>query len=304
MVIQWPGAQQHHHPLEVDTEEMSRTPSTDDSKSSGATSSSTSARPTPTAPAPTARPSTSKMRRDRTVIYVNMVVLDATDAIDRQLQLDFKDVPRPLHKVAAKLATTWATPERVAEVMAVEVPKNLVAKMAAKGMTAVAEAIFWEGPYVVLQIQVHSVSTTAMVEAQSKDFYDEDTGELEEGAHMNEAWATRLSCCVQRILQLLGVRTQQSLENDYFPRLIQYNIDKIMDECIAEKLEKKRVKAITKVLPESKQARYFFETLQEVREAQNKPFTNFAEMFQQMPAEEKSELLGITHVTKVEKKVV
>mmetsp|Transcript_11684 Transcript_11684/g.22387 ORF Transcript_11684/g.22387 Transcript_11684/m.22387 type:complete len:268 (+) Transcript_11684:122-925(+) len=219
----------------------------------------------------------SLMRPDRKVIYVNLVVLDATDAIDQQLQREFKDIPKPLHNVACGLAAAWATPERVAEAMAIDVPKNLVAKMADKGLTTVAETTFIEGPFLVVQVQILSVSPAAMVEAQSKDFYDE-FGDLEEKAHMSQALALRLKHCIQSVLDWFGVKNKKSLESDYLPRLIQSKMESIMDEAVAGKLKQRGLHAISKVLIQEKQARYFFDTLRQVREA-HRPFANITGAF-------------------------
>ena len=225
----------------------------------------------------TTTPAKSLMRPDRKVIYVNLVVVDATDAIDQQLQREFKDMPKPIHDVAAGLAAAWATPERVAEALTIDLPKDLVAKMASKGLTAVAETTFWEGPYLVVQLQILSVSPAAMVEAQSKDFYDE-FGDLEEEAHMSQALALRLKGCIQSVLSWFGMRTQKSLESDYLPMLIQSKMENIMDEALAGKLRKRGLHAVSKVLIEEKQARFFFDTLRQVRGAY-RPFANFSRSF-------------------------
>lgn len=238
------------------------------------------------------------MRPDRKVIYVNLVVLDAADAIGQQLQLEFKDMPSALHDVAAGLAAAWATPECVAEALTAEVPKHLVAKMASKGVTAVAETTFWEGPYLVVQCQILSVSPAAMVEAQSVNFYDE-FGDLEEEAHMSQALALRLKSCIQRILSWFGMKTQTSLEGDYLPRLIQSKMEAVMDEALETKLKRRGLHAISKVLIQERQARYFFDILRRVRAA-HRPLTNFAETFALAAHEKDQQKL----VDEVEKKVV
>lgn len=217
------------------------------------------------------------MRPDRKVIYVNLVVMDAADAIDQQLQREFKDIPKPLHDVAAGLAAAWATPDRVAEALTTELPKHLVAKMTSKGLTAVAETAFWEGPYVVVEVQIHSVSPAAMVEAQSKDFYDE-FGDLEEEAHMSQALALRIKHCIQTFLSWFKIGTQKSLEDDYLPKLIESKMESIMDEAVAGKLKRRGLHAVSKVLIQEKQARYFYDTLRQVRQA-HRPFANFTGPF-------------------------
>lgn len=280
-------------------------PSENDSLTSNSTATTSGTTPSTTpAPLPSGTPASStptassQMRPNRKVIYVNMVVLDATDAIDRQLQRDFKDIPKPLRATAAKLATTWATPERVAEALSTELPKHLVNKMASKGLTAVAETAFWEGPYVVAQVQILSVSPAAMVEAQSKDFYDE-YGDLEEEATLSQAWALRIKSCIQRVLSWMGMSTQKTLEGDYLPWLIESKMQGIMDEAVAGKLQRVGLHAVSRVLTEEKQARYFFETLRQVREAY-RPFSDFVGAFTMNQQQREV----IDHLHPGEKKVV
>ena len=216
---------------------------------------------------------------DRPVCFVNLVVLDATLAIDQQLQREFKDIPKPIHQVAAKLATTaWANPERVAEVLQTELPKDLMKKLDAHGITAVAETTFWEGPYLVVQLQVQSVDAAALVEARSKTFYDE-WGDVEEEAHMSRTMALRLKSCLQFLLSCLGIRIQSFLQNNFLPYLVQLPLERALDKSIAAKLQRRGFHASSKVLSQRNQARYFFETLHEVRQAY-RPFCNFVETFE------------------------
>ena len=207
----------------------------------------------------------SLIRPDRKVIFINLVVLDASNAIDQQLSLKLKGVCQPLVKLATKAATAMATPERVAAALSAELPKKLVEKMATKGLTAAAELAFLEGPYVVLQMQILSVSPEAMIEAQAQDFYDDDTGELEEKAKLSADWAERLQQFLRQFWNLIGGHRQKSLQEEYLPTLIQSKMETVMGEVVAGKLESKGLEAISTVLPETKQARYFFSTLQELR---------------------------------------
>lgn len=130
----------------------------------------------------------SVIREDRKVIFINLTILDASSLIDQKLSIKLKGAPKPLAKMATKAATTVATPERVAQMLAREMPKKLVEKMASKGMTAAAESGFLEGPYVVVQqLQIQSVNPEVLVEAQTKDVYDED-GELEKRPRWTTIW--------------------------------------------------------------------------------------------------------------------
>jgi hypothetical protein len=209
----------------------------------------------------------SLLRADRKVLYINLIVLDASDAIEGKLSrsLDAKGVPKPLQKVAAKLATTLATPDKVAALLGNELPKKLVSKLADKGLTAVAEAAFQEGPYIVLHLQLQQADTKVMIQAQTTDVYDEDDGSLESAATLSKDWAATILACLQRVWSWLGGARQKSLEEDYLPKLIQAKMEDLMGEVLADKLEQKGLEAISEVLPEAQQARYFFDTLRQVR---------------------------------------
>jgi hypothetical protein len=209
----------------------------------------------------------SMLRADRKVIYINLIVLDASDAIESMLSrsLDAKHIPKPLQSIATKLVTKLATPEKVAEVLATELPKKLVTKTANKGLTAVAEVAFQEGPYIVLHLQLQQADTKVMIQAQTTDDYDEDDGSLEQSATLSKDGAARILSCLQHFWSWLGGHRQRSLEEDYLPKLIQARMEDLMGEVLADKLEQKGLEAISEVLPEEQQARYFFETLRQVR---------------------------------------
>jgi len=215
-------------------------------------------------PEPTTSPSV--IRPDRKVIFINLTILDASSLIDKKLSTKLKGVPKPLANMATKAATTMATPERVAQLLAQEMPQKLVEKMAAKGMTAAAELGFVQGPYVVVQLQIQSVDPAALVEAQTKDVYDED-GELDESATLQPDMATKILNWMEWFLQMIGIERQRSLQDEFLPKLIQSKMETMMGEVMAEKLDSKGLQAISKVLPEEKQARYFHSTLRELREA-------------------------------------
>eukprot|EP00977_Amphora_coffeiformis_P009771 scaffold2246_cov162-Amphora_coffeaeformis.AAC.30 len=209
-------------------------------------------------PEPTTSPSV--IRPDRKVIFINLTILDASSLIDKKLSTKLKGVPKPLANMATKAATTMATPERVAQLLAQEMPQKLVEKMAAKGMTAAAELGFVQGPYVVVQLQIQSVDPAALVEAQTKDVHDED-GELDESATLQPDMATKILNWMEWFLQMIGIERQRSLQDEFLPKLIQSKMETMMGEVMAEKLDSKGLQAISKVLPEEKQARYFHREL-------------------------------------------
>lgn len=63
---------------------------------------------------------TTLMRPDRKVIFINLIIVDASDAIDQKLSKKFKGVPAPLAAVAKSVAKTLATPDHIASVLAQE----------------------------------------------------------------------------------------------------------------------------------------------------------------------------------------
>jgi hypothetical protein len=237
---------------------------------------------------PTTAKSTSGMIPDRKVIYVNLIVLDAAAAVDRQMQYELgkHDIPKPLHQLSSQLVKTWATPERVAEVMSADLPTHLMKKMELHGVKAVAETTFCYGPFLVVQVQIQSVSPTDMVEASSKDFYDE-FGELDEEAHISQSLALRIKGCLQSILNLLGMSTKKSLEDNYLPHLLHSQMTRILQEGVTAKLKQRGFHAVSKVLAEDKEARFFFDTLHRVRQA-HRPFANFEESFTSISEDSKA----------------
>lgn len=208
----------------------------------------------------------SHIRDDRKVIFINLIVLDASSAIDQQLSQKLKGkVCQPLVKVASKAATILATPERVASMMSEKMPLKIVDKMASKGITAMAETVFCDGPYVVLQLQLQSVSPQAMIEAQSKYVYDEN-GNLEDTAKLEPGWTATLQRWLKWVLSMIGLENQKSVEEEYLPKLIQAKMESIMGDIVATKLETKGMKAVSQVLPETEQARFFYKTLLELQQ--------------------------------------
>jgi hypothetical protein len=104
-----------------------------------------------------------------------------------------------------------------------------------------------------------------MIDAQSQDVYDEH-GHLEDVAKIDADWAATLKSWLNHILLMIGVRNQKSLQDEYLPRLIQNRMESMMGDIIADKLATKGMKAISQVMPETEQARFFYKTLKELRQ--------------------------------------
>lgn len=74
---------------------------------------------------------------------------------------------------------------------------------------------------------------------------------------MDDDLASRILGWIENFLTLIGIQRQKALQDEYLPKLIQSKMETMMGEVMAEKLEGKGLQAVSKVLPEEKQARYF-----------------------------------------------
>jgi len=98
-----------------------------------------------------------------------------------------------------------------------------------------------------------------MTEAKSKSKtavqdQDVDTGTLASG------W-------VKGIFTVIGVKNRDSLEREILPAILQRKVSVSIHEMMQEKLVQKKMSADVEIRQEDKQARFFFQTLREVREA-------------------------------------
>lgn len=79
---------------------------------------------------------------------------------------------------------------------------------------------------------------------------------------------SRRSCparWIDWVLSKISAHHRRRLESRVLPTLIQSQITKKMDEMLQKKMIEKNVVAQTEVLPESQQARYFFDHLKTVK---------------------------------------
>lgn len=199
----------------------------------------------------------------KSVLFLNIIVLDARYAVQQKVRakIDKTSMPQPFKdaakKVGAKVASKLATPSVVAQKMSQEMPRHMPLKMAEKGMTVHAEAVFQEGPYLVVQLQVQRVDTAMMVEIKALE-------------RKEQRWSAIVEFLTW-LMGLLGAKNQKSLEEEFLPRVVQKKIESIMTDMLKVRMEEDvQMQAETKVLGEDKQARYFFEKLKEVRETSKK----------------------------------
>ena len=210
---------------------------------------------------------------DRPVIYINIVVLDPKEMVKRKVKSSVKasteNMPKPVQAIASKvapsIASKVATPDRVASVMADLMPQKLPEKLSTKGITAVADTVFCEPPFVVVQLQIQGVKPLQAIRSSSRDHYDED-GDVEK-AKLSETVAYWILLLLGWFFRFIGAQNQFHIENKCLPDMIQPKIESAMGELLLEKLDQKGLEADAEVLPETKQARFFFEKLKEIRKA-------------------------------------
>ncbi|CAB9497047.1 expressed unknown protein [Seminavis robusta] len=194
----------------------------------------------------------------KSVLFLNIIVLDGTQGVKKAVKekIDKTNMPQPIKdaakKIGAKAASKLATPTTIATKMSQEMPKKMPLEMAEKGMTVTAEAVFQEGPYVVIQLQVQKLNSVLMAEVKALE--DKET---------DWTWLIRL---LTWFLSLLGATHQKTLEEEYLPRIVQAKMEPMMNEMLKVRLEEEmKMEATTQVLGEEKQARYFFQKLKEIR---------------------------------------
>ena len=199
----------------------------------------------------------------RSVLYVNVVIEDASEAIKAGVseKLEESNLPpaltRRLAKYAGRLAADRVSASQIVDTMAPRMVKTMPEKLRKKGLTIHAEEAFRDGPYFVIMMQVQHVDAAVMIEA--KQF-----------AHEHELTDDE-SCTVKFVkwlLSVLGVHFVDRVQTDYLPALIQSQMQPIMVEKVQAELAEKKMKASVEVLSEEKQARFFYVILQQVRESE------------------------------------
>lgn len=223
---------------------------------------------------------TTMMEENLKVLYINLMVTDPSQAVQRAVQkrIAERDLPKPLHKVANKVgqrvAKRVATPEFVANIMSEKLPLELTKKLKKRGITGVADTVFVEAPYIVIQLQVQHVETHRLVESKTEDFHDDETGELESRATLSPSVASYITKCLDCLWRLLGSsrsrRVKSAIEDYHLPRLVQTKMQAFIPEFLEEKLHRKGMEIDSEVLSEEKQSRFFYTQLHAFRAAKKK----------------------------------
>ncbi|CAB9508644.1 expressed unknown protein [Seminavis robusta] len=189
------------------------------------------------------------------VLYLNIVVHDATDAVEAKVKQKLKRsslLPRQLSKAvanrAARAASGIASNPVIASMLGEKLPQKIITKMEEKGITVACFEVFREGPYVVFQIQVLKVDAVVLTNSKHSS-----TGVVLMGTIIKHGFG------------LIGTNNQQWVEEGFLPQVVQKKLETIIPELLAGKLEEKNLVADTVVLGEAKQSRYFFAKYREIQ---------------------------------------
>jgi hypothetical protein len=231
------------------------------------------------------------LNSDRSVLYINIVVHDASRAIGNKIRtkVDGSRLPNRVKNVVAAAATgvagTVVTPAVIAKKMGQKLCQKMPEKMLVRGITTFVEEIFREGPYVVFELQVQHVNISTLTQSKlggtsSEDDDDDKSKKKKDDDHeivdatLEPAqrqdvkhWFMHL---LELFLQLIGVSHQRMIEKDVLPELIHRKLESAMGEILAEKMGEKFLDAESKVCSAANQARYFFDKLKEVRKGEEK----------------------------------
>jgi hypothetical protein len=236
------------------------------------------------------------LKSDRSVLYINIIVHDASGAIGNKIRakVDGSRVPNRLKNVVTSAATSVAgnvvTPAVIAKKMGQKLCQKMPEKMLKKGITAFVEEAFREGPYVVFQLQVQHVNLATLTESKLggtpsvEDSDDDKSKKKKDDDHTSakkseivdatpepaqpqdvKHWFMHL---LELFFQLIGVSNQRTIEEDVLPGLIHRKLESAMGEILAEKMGEKFLDAESKVCSAANQARYFFDKLKEVRKGE------------------------------------
>lgn len=109
----------------------------------------------------------------------------------------------------------------------------------------------------MIQLQVQKINSVMMAEVKAL-----------ENKEQNLSWLVNF---LTWLLQLIGAKNQKSLEEEFLPKVVQKQMEPMMNEMLKVKLEEEmKMDAESMVLGEDKQARYFYNKLKEIRAASKK----------------------------------
>lgn len=200
------------------------------------------------------------MNQERPVLYINILVHDASEAVKDEVANKVKKsrIPFPLkesvaNRAAARITWDLSMASKVVDMMGPRLCQEIPIKMSKKGIQVHVDNVFTEGNYLVIELQVQHVDAIVMSEAKHK--------KQEQDQH-NGAGALFF----KSVFTVIGVENQASLEREVLPNILQRKVSVSIREMMKEKLTEKKMAADVEILKEEKQARYFFQTLRQVRE--------------------------------------
>jgi hypothetical protein len=209
---------------------------------------------------------------------------------------------------ATGIAGTVFTMHKIAKKVSKKICRELPEKLFIQGITAVVEEAFREGPYVVFQLEVRRVDLVTLAEKQldkelkaggddddddrsKQNKYDDQTHDKKEKKEGDAAmtiptiqpqhvkhwvlyWLEKFLLWflywLEQCLLCIGASHQRRLEEDVLPELILGKLETIIGEILTEKIEEKFLDAESNVCSAAAQARYFFDTIKEVRQVDEK----------------------------------
>jgi hypothetical protein len=115
-----------------------------------------------------------EMDAEKSILYINVVIINASEAIKDKLRSKVEEsrLPKRLRRVVTATATgiaeTVLTLHKIAKKVSKKSCHKLPEKMFLRGITAVVEEVFREGPYVVFKLEVQRVDMATLKEKQLK----------------------------------------------------------------------------------------------------------------------------------------
>jgi hypothetical protein len=280
-----------------------------------------------------------EMDAEKSILYINIVIIDASEAIKNKVRTTVEDsrLPKRLRRVVTATATGIAgsvlTLHKIAKKVSKKICHILPEKLFLRGITAVVEEVFREGPYLVFQLEVQRVDLATLTEKQldkelkaGRDDDDDNTskqkkddghthskkkrmGDAEKDSDIDadtdthdvdtdftsttvdaamtiatiqpqhvkhwllywlEHFLAWFLYWLEQCLICIGASRKRRLEEDVLPALVLGKLEKIIGEILAEKIEEKFLDAESNVCSAAAQARYFFDTIKEIRQVYEK----------------------------------
>lgn len=252
------------------------------------------------------------VRDELEVFFVNCTVIDASLAVYDKVHDKFSKPNKSPNSIREKVACAIAskaakivTSQSIASKLSEKIPKLLMYKLSDHGLQLLAETVFMEDTFFVVQLQVQYANPALLLESLEDDdnetdnddndsvetvVLDEWMEQMEKDAQeqvrsqnvftsrmdaklLRKSPLSRSKTCPARwldwILSKCSSAYRKRIESRYLPILIQRIIISKMDKIIRKKFNEKNVVAETQVLREQEQARYFFDHLNELRNSKD-----------------------------------